>query len=199
MCNSKSENDIVKRAQDGDNDAITELINLYKQVIKAKSRAFYLVGGEQEDLIQEGSIGVLNAIKNFDESKNIKFRTFVNLCITRQMLTAIKSANRDKNSILNNAFSLNKLSKTNNNEEFELMELVANTNSLSPEDIYLSNEGIEKILESIENNLSKFEKDVLVHYLNGESYSDIAEYLNKEPKAIDNALQRIRKKLDKFI
>lgn len=193
------EKQIIELAQNGDNDAITELIKEYRQVIKLKSRTFYLVGGEQEDLIQEGSIGVLNAIKNFDPSKNIKFSTFATLCITRQMLTAIKSANRDKNNILNNAFSLNKLSHTINNEEFELMEMIVDTNSLNPEDIYISNEGVERILGSIDHNLSDFEKEVLTHYLNGKSYADIAKYFDKDKKAIDNALQRIRKKLEKVI
>ncbi len=199
MSYSKSEEDIVMLAQNGDNDAITEIIKSYRKVITRKSRTFYLSGGEQEDLIQEGSLGVLNAIKNFDESKNIKFTTFANLCITRQMLTAIKSANRDKYNILNNAYSLNKLSKSINDEEFELMDMIIDKNTLSPEDIYISNEGVSRIFQSIETNLSEFEKSVLTQYLNGESYSDIAIAFKKDKKAIDNALQRIRKKLDKVI
>ncbi len=191
--------DIVKLAKDGDNDAVTELIERYKTVVKVKSRAFYLVGGEQEDLLQEGLIGIMKAIKNFDESKDVKFSTFVNLCITRQMMTAIKIANRDKNSILNNAYSLNKISHTVNDEEYELLDMIVDNSSLSPEDIYISDEGVERIMAIIEENLSSFEKEVLTHYLDGESYVDIAEIFGKDKKAIDNALQRIRKKLEKFI
>ncbi len=195
----ENEFDIVTLAQTGDNDAVTELIERYKTVVKVKSRAFYLVGGEQEDLLQEGLIGVMKAIKNFDKSKDVKFSTFVNLCVTRQMMTAIKIANRDKNSILNNAYSLNKISHTVNDEEYELLDMVIDNSILSPEDIYISEEGVERIMGIIEENLSTFEKDVLSHYLDGESYVDIAEIFGKDKKAIDNALQRIRKKLEKFI
>ncbi len=195
----ENEFDIVKLAQTGDNDAVTELIERYKTVVKVKSRAFYLVGGEQEDLLQEGLIGIMKAIKNFDAGKDVKFSTFVNLCITRQMMTAIKIANRDKNSILNNAYSLNKISHTVNDEEYELLDMVVDNSSLSPEDIFISEEGVKQIMAIIEENLSSFEKDVLTHYLDGESYVDIAEIFGKDKKAIDNALQRIRKKLEKFI
>ncbi len=195
----ENEFDIVKLAQTGDNDAVTELIERYKTVVKVKSRAFYLVGGEQEDLLQEGLIGLMKAIKNFDQSKDVKFSTFVNLCVTRQMMTAIKIANRDKNSILNNAYSLNKISHTVNDEEYELLDMVIDNSILSPEDIYISEEGVKRIMGIIEENLSTFEKDVLSHYLDGENYVDIAEIFGKDKKAIDNALQRIRKKLEKFI
>ncbi len=195
----ENEIDIVKLAKNGDNDAITEIINNYKTVVKAKSRTFYLVGGEQEDLLQEGLIGILNAIKNFDESKGVKFSTFANLCVTRQMMTAIKTANRDKNSILNNAYSLNKISHTVNDEEYELLDMVVDNSILSPEDIFISEEGVNRIMTIVNENLSSFEKEVLSHYLEGESYIDIAEIFNKDKKAIDNALQRIRKKLEKFI
>ncbi len=194
-----NEIDIVRLAKKGDNDAVTELINRYKTVVKVKSRAFYLVGGEQEDLLQEGLIGIMKAIKNFDESKDIKFSTFANLCVTRQMMTAIKIANRDKNSILNNAYSLNKISHTVNDEEYELLDMVVDNSILSPEDIYISDEGVNRIMGIIEENLSSFEKDVLARYLDGDSYLDIAEIFGKDKKAIDNALQRIRKKLEKFV
>ncbi len=195
----ENEIDIVKLAKQGDNDAITEIINNYKTVVKAKSRTFYLVGGEQEDLLQEGLIGIMNAIKNFDDSKGIKFSTFANVCVTRQMMTAIKTANRDKNSILNNAYSLNKISHTVNDEEYELLDMIVDNSILSPEDIFISEEGVDRIMTIVEENLSSFEKEVLSHYLEGESYVDIAEIFDKDKKAIDNALQRIRKKLEKFI
>ncbi len=195
----ENEIDIVKSAKNGDNDAITTIISEYKLIVKAKSRAFYLVGGEQEDLLQEGLIGVMNAIKNFDESKGIKFSTFANLCVTRQMITAIKMANRDKNNILNNAFSLNKISHTVNDEEYELLDIVVDNKTLSPEDIFISKEGVDDINKTIEKTLSDFEKDVLAYYLDGESYVDIGLRFRKDKKAIDNALQRIRKKLDKAI
>ncbi len=195
----ENEVDIVKLAQNGDNEAITTIISEYKLIVKAKSRAFYLVGGEQEDLLQEGLIGVMNAIKNFDESKGIKFSTFANLCVTRQMITAIKMANRDKNNILNNAFSLNKISHTVNDEEYELLDIVVDNSTLSPEDIFISNEGVDGIMKTIDMTLSNFEKEVLTYYLDGESYIDIGLRFGKDKKAIDNALQRIRKKLDKAI
>ncbi len=195
----ENEIDIVKMAQNGDSEAITTIINEYKLIVKAKSRAFYLVGGEQEDLLQEGLIGVMNAIKNFDESKGIKFSTFANLCVTRQMITAIKMANRDKNNILNNAFSLNKISHTVNDEEYELLDIIVDNSTLSPEDIFISNEGVDGIMKTIDKTLSAFEKEVLTYYLDGESYVDIGLRFDKDKKAIDNALQRIRKKLDKAI
>ncbi len=195
----ENEIDIVKMAQNGDSEAITTIINEYKLIVKAKSRAFYLVGGEQEDLLQEGLIGVMNAIKNFDESKGIKFSTFANLCVTRQMITAIKMANRDKNNILNNAFSLNKISHTVNDEEYELLDIIVDNSTLSPEDIFISNEGVDDIKKTIDKTLSSFEKEVLSYYLDGESYIDIGLRFDKDKKAIDNALQRIRKKLDKAI
>lgn len=196
MC-YKVELEKIKLAKNGDNDAITDLINEYKVPIKIKSRTFYLVGGEQEDLLQEGLIGLVNAINNFDENRGIKFSTFANVCITRQMIDAIKLANRDKHTILNNAYSLNKISHTVNDEEFELLELLKDTTINNPEDIVMSKEGIKDIMETIENSLSDFEKDVLSDYLNGDNYSIIAERLNKDKKAIDNALQRIRRKLEK--
>ncbi len=195
----ENELDIVKLAKEGDNEAVTQLINNYKTVVKVKSRAFYLVGGEQEDLLQEGLIGIMKAIKNFDESKQVKFSTFANLCITRQMMTAIKLANRDKNSILNNAYSLNKISHTVNDEEYELLDMVVDNTILSPEDIYISEEGVDRIMSIVDKNLSNFEKAVLFYYLEGESYTNIAKIFEKDKKAIDNALQRIRRKLEKHI
>lgn len=198
MC-FKDESEVIKQAKNGNNEAITTLINEYKVVVKIKSRAFYLVGGEQEDLFQEGLIGLVNAINNFDETKGIKFSTFANVCITRQMIDAIKLANRDKHNILNNAYSLNKISHTANDEEFELLELLKDNTLNNPEDIIISNENLKDLMDSIEDVLSGFEKEVLSYYLNGDNYGDIAIVLNKDKKAIDNALQRIRKKLDNIV
>ncbi len=196
---SINENELIRLAQNDDSNAINQIINEYRKIVRAKSRTFYLAGGDQEDLIQEGMIGLLNAIRDFDISKNIKFSTFANLCITRQMLTAIKAANRDKNNILNNAYSLNKLLPSSTDEEFELLDIIEDSTIFTPEDIYISNEGVENIFNIIETNLSKFEKAVLTLFLNGESYITIAEHFEKDNKSIDNALQRIRKKLDKVI
>ncbi len=194
-----NENELIRLAQNDDSNAINLIINEYRKIVRAKSRTFYLAGGDQEDLIQEGMIGLLNAVRDFDINKNIKFATFANLCITRQMLTAIKTANRDKNNILNNAYSLNKLLPSSTDEEFELLDIIEDSSIFTPEDIYISNEGVENIFNIIETNLSKFEKAVLTLFLDGETYITIAEHFEKDTKSIDNALQRIRKKLDKVI
>ncbi len=190
------DNDLLKLYKQNDVNAELILINRYKKLIKIKSRAYFLVGGENEDLIQEGMIGLIKAIKDFDVEKGASFSTFADLCINRQMITAIRHANSKKYQPLNLSYSLNTFLLNEKDEEVEYIDLLESKDK-SPEETIISYENIQKIYNLIESELSKLEKEVINAYLKGMSYQQIAIDLNKPEKAIDNALQRVRNKLQK--
>lgn len=176
-------------------DAEDVLLNRYKNLVKARVKAYFLVGGDNDDLVQEGMIGLFKAIRDFDNSKNVTFHSFAELCIKRQIFTAIKTADRQKHQPLNTYISLNKPVYDDASER-TLMEKFSQREAIDPEQIYIMREKLNDIEKDINEKLSSLEKRVLILHMDGMSYQEIAEIIDKPTKSIDNALQRIKKKLD---
>ena len=197
--NDVSDEDIIEMIKSGDKQALEYLINKYKELVNMKVTKYFIIGAEKDDIVQEGLIGLFKAIKNYSRDKQNSFKTFANLCIERQLITAIKTSNRQKHSPLNSYLSLNLAAYDNDDTEGSLME-VFNSNLIEdPLDTITKKEYFKKLENTIDESLSDFEKQVLHRYLNGESYVKIAEKLNTPVKSIDNAIQRIRKKAIKNI
>lgn len=193
-----SEQELLRRSRAGEAAAEEEMLNRYKNMVRSKAAALYLVGADREDLIQEGMIGLFKAIREYDEEKNDSFAAFAGLCITRQMYSAIKSSNTKKNQPLNNYISIDLVQSAEDAEQtgnaagaYERMELWQK----NPESSLIDKERTSQLEEALFVNLSKMERQVLAYYTAGFPYQRIAELMNKEPKSVDNALQRIRKKL----
>ena len=186
---------IVTEIKQGDEYALSYLLEKYKELVNMKVGKYFMVGAEKEDIMQEGMIGLYKAIKNFDTQKENSFKTFANLCIERQLITAIKTSNRQKHMPLNSYLSLNMAAYDNN--EDDSVELIDTFNSNTIEDpleTVMKKEYYEQIHNNIEKSLSKFEKQVLDRFMKGESYNVIAKRLDSPVKSVDNAIQRIRKK-----
>ena len=190
-----TDEEIIKEIRNGDKQALTYLMNKYKEIVNLKVGKYYMVGAEKEDIIQEGLIGLFKAIKTFNAEKNNTFKTFANMCIERQLITAIKSSNRQKHMPLNSYLSLN-MSAYDNEEEngAELMDTFDSKTIEDPLETIINKEYYEEIEKSIDKTLSQFEKQVLDRYMKGESYVTIAKRLDSPVKSVDNAIQRIRKK-----
>ncbi len=188
--------EIIALAQNGDQTAIEFMTAKYFSYVRNKSRSYFLVGGDVEDIVQEGLIGLYEAIKDYTPGKQASFKTFMDICVTRQIMTAIKTASRQKHIPLNTYVSLNK-PLFNEDSDRSYMETFITSRKEDPESLYLDVEKTHEINEEIKKTLSRFEHQVLELYLQGVSYYRIAEVLEKEEKAIDNAIQRIRKKLSR--
>ncbi len=169
------------------------LLNRYQNLVKAKCRMYFLIGAEKDDIYQEGMIGLFKAVRDFDESKYPTFKLFAELCITRQVITAIKTASRQKHIPLNTYISLNK-PVYEENDERTLLDTIANSFISDPEEVMITKEEFENALNIITGCLRPFEYKVLNLYLEGRSYQEIAEMIHKDVKSIDNALQRVKKK-----
>ena len=196
--NEISDEKLIKQIRLGDIDAQNYLLEKYKSLVNMKANRFFLVGAESDDMIQEGMIGLFKAIQSFNLEKNNSFKTFANLCIERQLITAIKTSNRQKHIPLNSSFSLN-TSAYDENDDTSVMEILETNFVEDPLDTITKREYMEFIENRIDKNLSGFEKQVLSRYIQGESYVDIANRLNSPVKSIDNAIQRIRKKAIKCL
>lgn len=181
---------LIAKIQDGDEEVTQYLLDKYKYLVRKKARAMYLVGGETDDLIQEGMLGLFKAVRDYREERDASFSTFARLCIDRQLYNAIQSSNRQKHRPLNSYISLS-------DEEFE-MEL-RQLSEQNPEAIIIDQENAAGMEQRIMDRLSSFENEVLKLYLEGSDYIHIAEQLDKSPKSIDNALQRIRSKVKSCI
>ena len=170
----------------------------YKNFVRVKAKSYFLIGADREDIIQEGMIGLYKAIRDFDETKAHSFRSFAEVCITRQIITAIKTATRQKHIPLNTYVSL---SKPIYDEESErtLLDIITASMVTNPEELIISKEELKNIEDKINKLLSELEQEVLGLYLNGKSYQEIADIIGKEPKSIDNALQRVKRKLEKHL
>lgn len=187
--------DIVERAQQGNQEALNLILKEYKKFIFLNVRNYFLVGAEQDDLLQEGMIGLLKAIKNYSKEK-ASFKTFATLCIRRQILTAIRSSTAQKNSVLNEA--------SGNNLEIEDIHEGYSKNfylnkQYNPEAIFLSKEKVMEFQNFVEHNFSPFERKVFNYMIKGFSYKEIAEELEKTPKVIDNSFQRIKRKSELWL
>nr|WP_277996033.1 RNA polymerase sporulation sigma factor SigH [Ammonifex degensii] len=190
--------EVVAYARKGDVRAQEYLINKYKNFVRAKARAYFLVGADREDIIQEGMIGLYKAIRDFRMDKLSSFRAFAELCITRQIITAIKTATRQKHIPLNSYVSLNKPIYDEDSDR-TLLDVVSEAKITDPEEVVISREEFDHIEAKMGEILSKLEWQVLVSYLEGKSYQEIAEDLNRHVKSIDNALQRVKRKLERYL
>ncbi len=194
----KTEEELISMAKSGNEEAIGYLFNKYRDIVNMKVNKYFIIGAEKEDIVQEALIGLYKAIKNFMPEKQNSFKTFANLCIERQLITAIKTSNRQKHIPLNSSVSLNNTAY-NDNEEATLIEFLNNNTVEDPLDTITKKEYYKLVGTKMGETLSDFEKQVLNRFAKGESYVTIAEKLDTPVKSVDNAIQRIRKKANKNI
>jgi len=194
-----SDEEIVLDAKDNNNTtALDYLINKYRNFVRAKARSYFLIGADREDIIQEGMIGLYKAIRDFRTDKLSSFRAFAELCVTRQIITAIKTATRQKHIPLNSYVSLNKPIYDEDSDR-TLLDVLSGSKISDPEDLVISREEFIDIEEKMGEILSDLEWKVLMAYLDGKSYQEIAVELERHVKSIDNALQRVKRKLERYL
>ncbi len=189
---------ITKLAQAADGQALEFLLNKYKNFVRSKARSYFLIGADHEDIVQEGMIGLYKAIRDFKEEKLSSFRAFAELCITRQIITAIKTATRQKHIPLNSYVSLNKPIYDEESDR-TLLDVITEGWVSNPEEMLINREDIGAIEGKIGEMLSGLEKQVLLSYLDGKSYQEISVEMGRHVKSIDNALQRVKRKLQKYL
>lgn len=190
--------EIVLLGRKGDKDSTDYLIHKYKNLVKLKARAYFLIGADREDVVQEGMIGLYKAIRDYQSDKAMAFKTFAELCVTRQMITAVKNATRQKHIPLNSYISLNRKFYDEDSER-ACIELTSEETISDPEQLLIKKEEFNGIENKMGEILSSFEWEVLSLYLNGKSYTEIAKQVKKPIKSIDNALQRVKKKVEKHV
>ena len=196
---SLTDEEIVFDAKDNNNTAALEfLINKYRNFVRAKARSYFLIGADREDIIQEGMIGLYKAIRDFRNDKLSSFRAFAELCVTRQIITAIKTATRQKHIPLNSYVSLNKPIYDEDSDR-TLLDVLSGSKISDPEELVISQEEFIDIEEKMGQILSDLEWKVLMSYLDGKSYQEIAGDLERHVKSIDNALQRVKRKLERYL
>lgn len=196
---SKDE-ELILRLRDGEEKITDYIMEKYKNLVRSKAGSMYILGADREDLIQEGMIGLFKAIRDYDIGRDASFATFADLCVARQMYTAVQAAGRKKHAPLNSYVSLyagNGSDKTE--EEKELLDSLVSRDEQNPEELLIDRENVERIEKAIESELSSFERQVLDLYLTGMKYTEIARVLGKDDKSTDNALQRCRSKIRKAL
>ena len=191
-----ADDELVAAARAGDDRALAALLEKYRGFARSKAHSYFLVGADREDIIQEGMIGLYKAIRDFNPDLQTSFRAFAELCITRQVITAIKTATRQKHGPLNNYISFSRPVLTDDEGERTLGDLLPTIAVSDPADLVISAERIRALQEHFDTVLSDLEAEVLRLYVDGKSYQEIAEVLKRHVKSIDNALQRIKRKLD---
>ncbi|PDO11296.1 MAG: RNA polymerase factor sigma-70 [Candidatus Reconcilbacillus cellulovorans] len=193
-----TDEEIVESVRNGDSLALEYLINKYRNFVKAKARAYFLVGADREDIVQEGMIGLYKSIRDFRSDKFSSFRAFAELCITRQIITAIKTATRQKHIPLNSYVSLDKPIYDEDSER-TLLDILCGTRVSDPEEMIINREEFDGLEDKMGELLSDLERKVLMLYLDGRSYQEIAVDLDRHVKSIDNALQRVKRKLERLL
>ncbi|WP_211272849.1 RNA polymerase sporulation sigma factor SigH [Domibacillus antri] len=196
--NKLKDEDLVELVHSGDSDSSEFLINKYRNFVRAKASRYFLIGGDKEDIVQEGMIGLFKAIRDFREDKLISFMAFAELCITRQMITAIKTATRQKHSPLNSYVSLNKPIYDEGSDQ-TLMDVISGAKIMDPAILIINREEARDIEQKMDELLSEFERKVWDFYMEGRSYIEISKELNTHVKSIDNAIQRVKRKLDQYL
>lgn len=190
-----TDDEIISRIKQGDEKALSFILDKYKELVNIKVGKYFMIGAEREDIVQEGMIGLFKAIKNYNPDKNNAFKSFANICIERQLITAIKSSNRQKHMPLNSYLSLNTAAYDNNEEDsVELIDTFDSKTIEDPLETIMKKEYYAEVEDAVTRSLSKFEKEVLDRFIKGESYTTIAQKLDSPVKSVDNAIQRIRKK-----
>jgi len=192
-----SDEEIVKLANGGDLLALEHLIYKYKDLVKVKAKVYYIVGADRDDIVQEGMIGLYKAIRDFRDERTSSFRNFADICVTRQMITAIKTATRQKHLPLNGYISLNKPIYSDGTST--MAETVSSDGATDPMELFIGKEELDATEEKINSVLSSLERQVLTYYVEGRSYEEIALDLNRRVKSIDNALQRIKRKIERYL
>ena len=193
--NNLTDEEIISQIKQGDESALVYLLEKYKDIVNAKVGKYFIIGAEREDVIQEGMIGLFKSIKDFNPEKQNTFKSFANICVERQLITAIKSSNRQKHMPLNSYLSLNTAAYDNNDENsVELIDTFDSKTVEDPLETIMKEEYYNEIQNAVNKSLSKFEKQVLDRFIKGESYVTIAKRLDSPVKSVDNAIQRIRKK-----
>lgn len=194
-----TDEELIERIQNNDKSALNFLLGKYKELVYMKSSKYFIIGAERDDIFQEGMIGLYKAIQSFKEDKQNSFKTFANMCIERQLITAIKTSNRQKHMPLNSYLSLNTSSYEEEDGEKTLLNVLNNKMAEDPLDTITKKEYYSNVENAIDKSLSDFEKQVLKKFIKGDSYIKIAEDLESPVKSVDNAIQRIRKKALKNI
>ena len=188
---------LVRMARDGDEKAENFLLKKYKDFVRSKARAYFLVGGDSDDLIQEGMIGLYNAIGHYDESMASSFMTYAAICINNKLISAVSADGRQKNAPLNGYVSIYSSRTDETGEEASLSDVLPDTENINPEAIILNEEQEKLTINRLFGKLSALEKEILSYYMEGMSYSEIAKLIGKTEKSVDNAIQRIRLKMRK--
>ena len=197
---SISDDELITMMHDGDGEVVDYLMEKYKDLVRSCAGSMFILGGDSQDLLQEGMIGLLKAVREYDCGRDAGFRTFANLCIRRQIYTAVRASGRQKHAPLNSYISLYSTENENGEQNgLQLGDVLQAAKSSEPEAVVLENEINETIASAIEESLSPLEKEVLDLYVTGLSYTEIAHILGRDEKSTDNALQRIRSKLKKYI
>ncbi|MCL7749105.1 RNA polymerase sporulation sigma factor SigH [Halalkalibacter alkaliphilus] len=192
------DDELVVLVRNGDSGALEYLINKYKNFVRAKARSYFLIGADHEDIVQEGMIGLYKAVRDFNGDKLSSFKAFAELCITRQIITAIKTATRQKHIPLNSYVSLDKPLYDEESDR-TLLDVICGTRVTDPEELLINQEEFEDIELKMGELLSDLERQVLMLYLDGRSYQEISADLNRHVKSIDNALQRVKRKLERYV
>ena len=195
---SMTDEQVVRLAQGTDSQALEYLLNKYKNFVRTKARSYFLIGADHEDIVQEGMIGLYKAIRDYKAERLSSFRAFAELCVTRQIITAIKTATRQKHIPLNSYISLNKPIYEEDSDR-TLLDVITEEGMSNPEEMIIDREDLSVIEGKIGQMLSDLEKEVLVRYMEGKSYVEIADEMHRHVKSIDNALQRIKRKLLKYL
>ncbi len=193
-----SDEEVVDLVRENDAEALEYLINKYKNFVRAKARSYFLIGADREDIVQEGMIGLYKSIRDFRGDKLTSFKAFAELCITRQIITAIKTATRQKHIPLNSYVSLDKPIYDEDSDR-TLLDVICGTKVTDPEELFINREEFDDIEGKMSEILSDLERQVLMLYLDGRSYQQIAVELKRHVKSIDNALQRVKRKLERYL
>ncbi|MED1946975.1 RNA polymerase sporulation sigma factor SigH [Brevibacillus formosus] len=193
-----TDEEVVDLVRDNDAEALEYLINKYKNFVRAKARSYFLIGADREDIVQEGMIGLYKSIRDFRGDKLTSFKAFAELCITRQIITAIKTATRQKHIPLNSYVSLDKPIYDEDSDR-TLLDVISGTKVTDPEELFINREEFDDIEGKMSEILSDLERQVLMLYLDGRSYQQIAVELKRHVKSIDNALQRVKRKLERYL
>ncbi|WP_301110164.1 RNA polymerase sporulation sigma factor SigH [Sporosarcina sp.] len=190
-----SDEEMIEQIHQGNSDVLDYLITKFQPIVRLKARTYFIIGGDREDIVQEGMIGLYKAIRDYRPDRLSSFKVFAELCITRQIITAIKTATRQKHIPLNTSISLDK-PMYDEDQERTLLDIISGSTLDDPEDLMIHKENFSFMEEEMNKVLSALEKEVLTLYLEGQSYREISEVLNRQVKSIDNALQRIKRKLE---
>lgn len=195
-----TDEELILRLREGEERITDYIMEKYKNLVRSKAKSMYILGADREDLIQEGMIGLFKAVRDYDTGRDASFSTFADLCVSRQMYTAVQAAGRKKHAPLNTYISLYaNFSEKEGGEDFEIINSVISREEKSPEELLIDRENLELLEKAIDRELSGFEKQVLDLYLTGMKYTQIAKVLGKDEKSTDNALQRIRNKIVKIL